>query len=71
VVPSRLGAAKHCPYRSLHRQGDDGRTNLTDAVLYEADDEGIVTLTLNRPDLRNPITDREVIEALLAALERL
>jgi enoyl-CoA hydratase/carnithine racemase len=44
---------------------------LTDAVLYEADDEGIVTLTLNRPDLRNPITDREVIEALLAALERL
>ena len=44
---------------------------MTDAVLYQADDEGIVTLTLNRPDLRNPITDPEVIDALLAALERL
>jgi enoyl-CoA hydratase/carnithine racemase len=44
---------------------------LTDAVLYEADAEGIVTLTLNRPDLRNPISDAEMIEALLAAIERL
>ena len=44
---------------------------MTDAVLYQADDEGIVTLTLNRPELRNPITDREVIDGLLAALERL
>jgi enoyl-CoA hydratase/carnithine racemase len=44
---------------------------LTDAVLYEADDEGIVTLTLNRPEMRNPITDPDMIDALIAALERL
>ncbi len=44
---------------------------MTDAVLYEADAEGIVMLTLNRPELRNPISDAEMIEALLAALERL
>ncbi|MCW1428300.1 crotonase/enoyl-CoA hydratase family protein [Novosphingobium sp. JCM 18896] len=44
---------------------------MTDAVLYEIDDEGIVTLTLNRPEMRNPITDHEVIDALIAALERL
>jgi enoyl-CoA hydratase/carnithine racemase len=44
---------------------------MTDAVLYESDGEGIVTLTLNRPELRNPISDGEMIAALLAALERL
>jgi enoyl-CoA hydratase/carnithine racemase len=44
---------------------------LTDAVLYQADDQGIVTLTLNRPDLRNPITDKDLLEGLLVALERL
>ncbi|MEE4450013.1 crotonase/enoyl-CoA hydratase family protein [Novosphingobium resinovorum] len=44
---------------------------MNDAVLYEIDDEGIVLLTLNRPELRNPISDAEVIEALLAALARL
>lgn len=44
---------------------------MSEAVLYEVDDEGIVTLTLNRPELRNPISDIEMIEALLAALERL
>jgi enoyl-CoA hydratase/carnithine racemase len=44
---------------------------LTDAVLYEAGDDGIVTLTLNRPEMRNPITDKDMIEALIAALERL
>jgi enoyl-CoA hydratase/carnithine racemase len=44
---------------------------VTDAVLYEADDEGIVTLTLNRPEMRNPITDKDVVDGLLAALERL
>lgn len=44
---------------------------MSDAVLYEIDAEGIVTLTLNRPDLRNPITEPEVIDTLLAALERL
>lgn len=44
---------------------------MNDAVLYEIDDEGIVLLTLNRPELRNPISDAEVIEALLAVLARL
>lgn len=44
---------------------------MSDAVLYEIDKEGIVLLTLNRPELRNPISDLEVIEALLAALARL
>jgi enoyl-CoA hydratase/carnithine racemase len=44
---------------------------LTDAVLYDADAEGIVTITLNRPEMRNPITDKEVVDGLLAALERL
>ncbi|MFS0849484.1 crotonase/enoyl-CoA hydratase family protein [Novosphingobium panipatense] len=44
---------------------------MTDAVLYNCDDDGIVLLTLNRPELRNPISDMEVIDALLASLERL
>ncbi|WP_285019860.1 crotonase/enoyl-CoA hydratase family protein [Novosphingobium sp. fls2-241-R2A-195] len=44
---------------------------MSDAVLYEIDEEGIVLLMLNRPELRNPISDAEVIEALLAALARL
>ncbi|MFT4054449.1 MAG: crotonase/enoyl-CoA hydratase family protein [Novosphingobium sp.] len=44
---------------------------MSDAVLYEIDEEGIVLLTLNRSELRNPISDAEVIEALLAALARL
>lgn len=42
-----------------------------DAVLYEIDAHGIVTLTLNRPEMRNPITDVDMIEALLSALNRL
>jgi enoyl-CoA hydratase/carnithine racemase len=44
---------------------------LSDLVLYETDGEGIVTLTLNRPDLRNPISDQPMVDALLATLERL
>ena len=44
---------------------------MSEAVLYEIDGDGIVTLTLNRPDLRNPISDPEMIAALLAAVERL
>jgi enoyl-CoA hydratase/carnithine racemase len=30
---------------------------------------GVATLTLNRPELRNPVSDSDMIEALLAALE--
>ena len=40
-------------------------------VLYEADAQGIVTITRNRPEMRNPISDQEVVDALLAALDRL
>ncbi|MCG5238293.1 crotonase/enoyl-CoA hydratase family protein [Azospirillum doebereinerae] len=43
---------------------------MTDPVLYEADD-GIVTLTLNRPEMRNPISDPDVIDAMVEALDRL
>ena len=34
---------------------------MTDAVLYEIDAEGIVTITLNRPEMRNPISDPEAV----------
>lgn len=44
---------------------------MSELVLYDVEDDGIVTITLNRPELRNPISDKEMIEALLAALERL
>ena len=46
---------------------------MSDAVLYQpaTTGDGIVTLTLNRPELRNPISDPEMIAALLGALERL
>lgn len=39
--------------------------------LLETAEDGIVTLTLNRPDQRNPITDEDLLEALIAALQRL
>jgi enoyl-CoA hydratase/carnithine racemase len=44
---------------------------MSDAVLYSSAEDGIVVLTLNRPDTRNPISDAETIAALLATLERL
>lgn len=44
---------------------------MDEAVLYEIDEDGIVLLTLNRPDLRNPISDPEMVEALVATLARL
>ncbi|MBP2229405.1 crotonase/enoyl-CoA hydratase family protein [Azospirillum agricola] len=43
---------------------------MPDPVLYEEND-GIVTLTLNRPETRNPISDHDMIEALLEALNRI
>lgn len=39
--------------------------------ILETRDEGIVTLTLNRPRLRNPITDKDVLEGLIGTLTRL
>jgi enoyl-CoA hydratase/carnithine racemase len=44
---------------------------MSDPVLYEMDGEGIVTLTLNRPDMRNPLTDADMLDAILSALARL
>ncbi len=44
---------------------------MTEAVLYEADASGIVTLTLNRPELRNPISGDDVVDGICDALERL
>lgn len=41
---------------------------MTDAVLYELNDR-IATITLNRPDTRNALSD-EVVPALIAQLER-
>ena len=43
---------------------------MSEPVIYERDG-AVVTITLNRPELRNPITDDDMIEALLAALDRL
>ncbi|MBV9840054.1 MAG: crotonase/enoyl-CoA hydratase family protein [Sphingomonadaceae bacterium] len=39
-------------------------------LLYEQDGP-VVTLTLNAPERRNPITDGETIDAIVAALDRL
>lgn len=37
----------------------------------ETREGGIVTLTLNRPELRNPISDPDMLEMVIAALQRL
>jgi enoyl-CoA hydratase/carnithine racemase len=43
---------------------------MSDKVLYRQDAQ-IVTITLNDPALRNPISERETVDALVAAIERL
>ncbi len=43
---------------------------MTEHVLY-AQDGGIVTLTLNLPERRNPISERAMVDAIIAALERI
>lgn len=43
----------------------------SDPVLLDINDQGIATITLNRPETRNPISDADVIEALLAVIARL
>ncbi len=40
-------------------------------LILEDRDAGIVTLTLNRPEQRNPVSDPEMIEALIDTLTRL
>jgi enoyl-CoA hydratase/carnithine racemase len=42
---------------------------MNDAVLFEQEG-GIITLTLNRPEKRNPISERDVVDALVEALKR-
>ena len=42
---------------------------MTDLVLVEIED-AIATLTLNNPQMRNPISDTEMIDALISALQR-
>lgn len=44
---------------------------MSEPVIYTPAEDGIVVLTLNRPETRNPITDAETIAAILAALDRL
>lgn len=44
---------------------------MTEPVLYEQTSDGIVTLTLNRPETRNPLTDADMLEGILAAIARL
>jgi enoyl-CoA hydratase/carnithine racemase len=41
---------------------------MTDIVLRTMED-GVVTLKLNRPEMRNPISDDDMVEALAAALQ--
>ncbi|MGE0221952.1 MAG: crotonase/enoyl-CoA hydratase family protein [Acetobacteraceae bacterium] len=43
---------------------------MTDKVLYQQDGP-IVTLTLNDPKMRNPISERDMVEGIVGALERL
>ena len=43
---------------------------MTDKVLYQQDG-AIVTITLNDPAMRNPISEAEMVDAIVAALERL
>jgi enoyl-CoA hydratase/carnithine racemase len=43
---------------------------MTDKVLYRQDGQ-IVTITLNDPGMRNPISERETVDAIVAAIERL
>src|ERR1700722_269461 len=43
---------------------------MTDKVLYQQDGP-IVTITLNDPAMRNPISERETVDATVAAIERL
>lgn len=42
---------------------------MADPVLYQLDSDGIATITLNKPDLRNPISEHDLIDALLDTLD--
>ncbi|MEJ7936017.1 crotonase/enoyl-CoA hydratase family protein [Sphingobium sp. AN558] len=42
---------------------------MSDLPLLRSEVDGVVTLTLNRPDLRNPISDPAVMTAVIKAIE--
>lgn len=42
---------------------------MSDVVLKELSDEGILTLTLNMPELHNPVSDPAIMKALIAEIE--
>ena len=42
---------------------------MTELVIRNENGDGIITLTLNLPELRNPISDVPIVEALVAMLE--
>ena len=44
---------------------------MTDPLLYDHAEDGIVTLTLNMPDKRNPISERDMVDAIVDALHRM
>lgn len=44
---------------------------MTTPVLYDQSDDGIVTLTLNMPEKRNPISERAMVDAIVDALHRM
>lgn len=43
---------------------------MTDKLLYEQDGH-VVTLTLNQPELRNPVTDMDFVDDFIAACDRI
>lgn len=43
---------------------------MSDSVLFEVDG-GVATITINQPETRNAISDIQVVDAMVAALERL
>jgi enoyl-CoA hydratase/carnithine racemase len=43
---------------------------MSDAVLYEKDGH-IVTITMNRPEMRNPISEAGMVDGIVDALERM
>ena len=43
---------------------------MTELPVLRSEADGIVTLTLNRPELRNPISDKAVMAGVIAAIEQ-